>query len=525
MIDMEEDSLQIEAIPLMNVEYSENPEIVSKYLKDESSALLGYAERVYFPKSSPEISEVLKEAANAGVKITASGAGSSVTGARVPRCGGWVLSMEKFRRVSTDSLGGSYAELKGRNASIGISTDARRALVPPGLSLLEISEMLAPLGLVYPPDPTESSAMLGGTAATNASGARTYKYGPTRNWIAGAEIIIPGGEILHLHRKRECINGRRILVPEIGIDTEFPASYPCLDIKNAAGLYLRENMDLIDLFVGCEGILGIFGEIEIKLLAAPKNIFTCVFFFQEADASLDFVDRLIDGTAGVQPLCIEFFDGKSLDFMRSAHPSIPSRQSAALLLEIEYDRPSQHNPYPYPLEIERLAKTAGMSGSSRNWAAVGRDVLKMKAFRHSLPESVNSYVKTRAGKLGTDMAVPRKSFRQFFKACSAAEDCGVKTVCFGHIGNSHLHLNFLPENKEELEKAKAKYLDLAELAVSLGGTISAEHGVGKKTVRSRSGETIPYLELMLGKENMQAIRNIKSAFDPACILNPGNMIC
>jgi D-lactate dehydrogenase (cytochrome) len=156
-------------------------------------------------------------------------------------------------------------------------------------------------------------------------------------------------------------------------------------------------------------------------------------------------------------------------------------------------------------------------------AAGGREDVRL--FRHSLPEAVNEFVRRRVGKIGSDMAVPHEQLREMMNAYQEeSETSGVRFLMFGHVGDDHVHLNYLPEDEAEAGRALAAYSRLARKAVALGGTISAEHGVGKKTILDEGGRRIPYLDVLLGETGLRAIARVKKALDPRCILNVGNMV-
>lgn len=515
---------------------TDDPEKIRSYLSDESSAMSGSAERVFYPQHAGHISTVLRAAAREEKKVTVSAAGTSITGARVPLAGGWILSIERLRRIDleenaediTPSPPAGFVLVRYRDTSFFLNPETRQAIAPVGITLSEFKEALAPYNLVYPPDPTEMTAMLGGTIATNASGARSFHYEPTRRWVRGLRVVLPTGELVNI-RRNECRarNGMFSIETDAGTTAvSLPRGYPVFRSKNAAGLFLADGMDLVDLFIGNEGLLGVVTTVHVDLVEVPRDVLTCVAFFRSIDDGLAFVDVLrhgdVDGVS--KPLSLEYFDRRALAFIREAFPEIPPDAAGAVLFEFEYSRVVQHNPYPAGTVLAPWIALLEAHRAISTWNVTGRDISRVREFRHALPEAVNTYVRARVGKLGTDMAVPARHFRAMVEAYDEADTCGVKTVFFGHIGDCHLHLNFLPENRDELALARKKYLELARLAVRLGGTISAEHGVGKKTIEDEEGNTIPYLEVMLGADGLRAIHAFKKSLDPRFILNPGNMV-
>ena len=224
---------------------------------------------------------------------------------------------------------------------------------------------------------------------------------------------------------------------------------------------------------------------------------------------------------GLPVLLLEYFDGNSLRFMQ--HPAVRGEYAAAVYTEIVGDLD----------EAEALLEALEAHEVAQDWfAETVEDHKEQREFRHSLPEGVNTYVRRQGShKLGTDFAVPAAHFPVMLELYrglgqqfrEAFPHDGEHWLMFGHIGNYHLHFNFLPRNEEELDFAGDLYAQLAQAAVAMGGTISAEHGVGKKTIKL-DGERVPYLQVMYGKEGLQQIAATKRALDPNWILNPGNMV-
>jgi D-lactate dehydrogenase (cytochrome) len=502
---------------------------LGRYQQDESSAFAGRSTRALIPTDVAGVCDVLDAARRSREPVTVRAAGTSITGAPVPTCGGWVLATERIRNLEglpdpTAVTGEAEATLiRGPDYSFSLLESERLAVVPPGLRLFEISASLERYGLTYPPDPTELSAMIGGTIATNASGARSYHYGATRNWVEGLLIVFPNGRFRWIRRGDYVAEGYTLpLPPEAGIPSiELPSSYPAVETKNAAGLYLRNRMDLVDLFIGSEGILGVIAGALLSLTDRPKRLLQTAAFFPTEETAFSFADLLReDGSA----LSIEYFDTASLEFMGEEYPDLPTGRHSCVLFEVEPPESGSGNPYPPGDYLEAWAKRLRAAGSSENWSVASEDIGAMKEFRHSLPEGVNRWVSGRKGKLGTDLAVPGDKFTELRRAYDQARAENLRTVLFGHLGQHHLHLNFLPATEEELTEARRRYLRLARTAVSLGGTVSAEHGVGKKQLVDEEGTLRPYLYFMHGPGGLRAIREIKRSFDPDWILNPDTMI-
>ncbi len=277
------------------------------YLTDASFIRDGYADRVVFPESDDDVAEILTEANRDRIPVTISGAGTGTVGGRVP-FGGIVLATDRLNRIKI------------------IDRTNDTAVAEAGVILADFQRAVESEGLLYPPDPTERGCFLGGTVATNASGARTFKYGPTRNYILGLKVVLASGEVLDLKRGhvRADSDGRM----RVGsVDVHLPDLKRPATRKNATGYFVAPQMDAIDLFIGSEGTLGVICEIETRLLPKPEGLLSGVVFFTgEADvlALVAYVRKHVDARA------LEFFDVESLNFLRQKYPTITESAVAAL---------------------------------------------------------------------------------------------------------------------------------------------------------------------------------------------------
>ncbi len=400
----------------------------------------------------------------AGVPITILGAGTGLTGGRVPQ-GGWAVSLEKFQRLEICP---------------------GRAIVGAGVSLEAVQAAASRTGQFYAPDPTETTASIGGTIATNASGSRSFRYGSTRRHVLRLRVAMTDGRVLDV-RRGDKIN---FDVPELPLPNT---------TKNTAGYSLAPGMDWIDLFVGSEGTLGIVIEAELQLLPAPADVLAGIVFLISDGAALDVVDAW-RGIPGLR--MIEYFDGRSLDFLRPHYPEIPGRAAAALLIEQENG------------DVDFWADHA----PEDSWFAVSdQDRERFRRFRHALPELVNDTMRRRGFlKLGSDYAVPVTRNREmlaFYHAELMQQE--LDYVIFGHIGDAHVHVNILPKSQPEFEAGQRLMLDFARHAVSLGGTVSAEHGLGKRKAH--------LLELQYTPAEIEAMKDVKRRLDPQWLLNRSNL--
>ncbi|MDO9537753.1 MAG: FAD-binding oxidoreductase [Thermoplasmata archaeon] len=504
---------------------NKDKETIRQYLSDESAAFSAKpdnVEAVYFPETEDELVEIIRTFKG---KITISGAGTGITGSRVPIHGGIVISTERMikpgKRVQCREL--SHKGLAG-DFFIYLDEEKHLAHAGPGTSISELACVL-PRNMIYPPDPTETSALLGGTVATNASGARCFYYGPTRNWVVGLRLVLSDGEVVDVRRGRTFADENGIInfTSETGKHYRIRIpEYHMPDVKNAAGLYSKPGMDLIDLFIGSEGILGIISEISIKLIRVDKEPVSILAFFRSENDAMGYVDIIRDmKDRGI--LAIEYFDRNALDFIRAQFPEIKPDLDAAILLEMKAESLDT---------LAEISELLSRFNEVEDWCATtSSDLRDLKEFRHSLPDSVNAYLKRHESyKIGTDFVVPVRQFpRMMTKYKEVGEKfkhrfprTGTHYVIFGHIGDCHLHFNFITASDGERVYAKELYLELARTAIALGGTISGEHGVGKKTLLVE-GRNIPYLELMYGESGIREIARVKRELDPELRLNVGNM--
>ncbi|HYI97420.1 MAG TPA: FAD-binding oxidoreductase [Bryobacteraceae bacterium] len=444
---------------------------ISPYLTD-ASGFSGWADKVLVPADEQQVVEILKNAVATSTPVTVVGAGYGLTGGRVAQ-GGWVISLEKFRRL----------EIHNGFARAGAA-----------MSLLELRDAARPSGQFYAPDPTEINSSVGGTIATNASGSRSFRYGSTRRHLNAVRVALMDGRVV-AYRRGDAID---FPVPPLPIPnvTKYTAGYP-----------LRPGMDWIDLFCGSEGTLGVVLEAELSLLPIPDDLFTAIIFFASDDDAINAVEAWRP-TPRLQML--EYVDRKALDMIRGRFPDIPRQAEAALLIE------SQGEADVDDWEQRLQAASALIDGS---WFAVSaQDRERFRRFRHTLPEVVIDTVRRRGFKqIGTDYAVPLHRNRDILKVYHErldAADIGLY-MCFGHIGDAHVHINVLPETAQQAETASALLMDLAKEVVAMGGTVSAEHGLGKQKAH--------LLSLQYTPEHIEAMMAVKRRMDPQWLLGRGTL--
>ncbi len=485
-------------------------DIIGGYFQDHSGLRGGFADKVYIPENESELSSVLKEASKTKTSVTISGAGTGVTGGRVP-FGGIVVSLENLNHI------GAVKDLKNGAATITVGSAAR---------ISDIKAQAASAGYMYAPDPTEQTATIGGNIASNASGSRGFKFGPTRKYTHSMRVVLADGEIAVLDRGDHKAASDNILrfstVSGKIVSVRLPG-YKLPSIKNAAGYYNEPGMDALDLFIGQEGTLGIITEATLALVPFLDAAFSGVAFFRSKEESWRFARHIRELSKAarssgrkdsVDALTIEYFDHSALQLLKSDQKDIPDFAHAAIFFE--QDCEDQY--LEHVVELWRSILNQHEVALENVWFAMTEKTREaLREFRHLLPEKINEIV-ARNGmpKVGTDLAVPKNHFKAMMKAYDQVlGETNIPYMIFGHIGECHMHANILPANKTEYDIARAAYIDLVSLALSLGGTVSAEHGIGKtKHI---------FLEQMLGKQGIAELARVKFALDPAWILNPGNM--
>src|SRR5688572_8368070 len=235
------------------------PDEIESFLTDASHMLEGHADEVVFPESGEEVAEILKTATHNQTPVTVSGAGTGTVGGRIPYAG-MVLATDKLNQLR----------------SIVHEDKNGRAVAEAGVILSNFQRFVESEGLLYPPDPTERSCFLGGTVATNASGARTFKYGPTRNYVQRLKIALAAGDLIDLRRGEVQADARgQIRIPLAAggfIEAQLPSYQMPVTRKHASGYYVAPEMDVLDLFIGSEGTLGVIVEIETALVPKPEGL-------------------------------------------------------------------------------------------------------------------------------------------------------------------------------------------------------------------------------------------------------------
>jgi FAD/FMN-containing dehydrogenase len=434
----------------------------------DASGYPGHADQTFSPDTGQQVAELLRRASAEKIPVTATGALTGLAGGAAPQ-GGWAISLSRFRKLEVS---------KG---SVRVGS---------GVALRDVQAAAVNSGQFYAPDPTENTASIGGNVAANASGSRSFRYGSTRRHVKALRVVFMDGSIREIRRGEK-------------IDFDVPAISLPRTTKLSAGYPLVPGMDLVDLIIGSEGTLDLVTEAELQLLPAPGERLGGVVFFKSEAAAMDAVERWRP-TPGLN--MIEYIDHASLQMMDVPH-------MAALMIELEAIQASDGEDG----EIADIDMTGALESDS--WFAMSAtDRERFRAFRHSLAEKANDRVRrTGFTKIGTDYAVPLDKSRDMMAAYRKALDVAFpgKYVIYGHIGDAHVHVNAFPESKEQYENGKAVMTDLARIAVSLGGTVGAEHGLGKRKTH--------LLEIQYPPDQIEAMKNVKRRFDPDWLLGRGTL--
>jgi len=494
-----------------------------QYLHDESRLAAERVEALHFPTTAEEVVAAVRAVRHAGHRAAISAARTGITGAAVPIGAEEIISLDqlRFTPVVRRTGDGGWAVRVAAGTSLAELADA-----------LEHGPCEYPDGrperpLFYPIDSTEMSAHVGGTIATNASGARTLHYGPTRDWVDWLKLVTADGRILALRRGEVTAAGTLIYRRPDGSAAELHVpDLPMPPTKHTAGYHLRGGMDALDLFIGSEGTLGIICEAELRLAEKPGNRLFLTQFADGPDQVVAFV-RACKETDGLTPLALEYIGPGALALVRSKGRQtqaylevsrLPEDARAAVYTELPFGDEAELDRVHAAL-CEALA-SAGLD-PARSWAGfTDQDMEQMKRLRHAVPETVNALIGRRKRdipelhKVGTDMAVPDAALPEMMAHYHRVlEREGIEFVVFGHIGNGHVHVNMLPTSAEQLDRAKEIYADFAREAVRLGGSVAAEHGIGR--IKKE------FLSIQFGEEELEAMRAIRRTLDPDGILNPG----
>ncbi len=411
------------------------------------------------PVSADEVSGVLKIANEEGIPVVPRGAGSGFSGGAVPVKGGIILSIERMNRI------------------LEIDEEEMIAIVEPGVVNGALQREVERRWLFYPPDPSSMDfCTIGGNIGHGASGARAIKYGGTKDYVLGLEVVLPTGEIM-----------------KTGVKTP----------KSVAGY------DLTRLLIGSEGTLGVVTKATLKLLPLPESVVTYLTLFKTIEEAVDIVVKII--LSRIVPRALEFVDQETIRTVKD-NLALPLSEETGALLIIELDG----NP--------EAVKRDGLK--IREICEKGRAIDVMTAETKEERERIwkarrsvsQSLYKISPAKINEDIVVPRKRLPEMVRELKRIGDkYSLRVVGFGHAGDGNIHVNIMTDrrNKEEYQRAQDAVKEVFEAVVRLEGTISGEHGIGLTKA--------PYLGIEKEEIEIEMMKRIKRAFDPKGILNPGKI--
>ena len=431
------------------------------YSKDYTENLSFCPEVIIKPHNTKEVSEIIKLANELNIPVVPRGGGTGLSGGALAIYGGICLSMERFKKI------------------IEIDEENFQAIVEPGVITQVLMEECEKLGLYYPPDPSsKGSSFLGGNLAECSGGPRAVKYGVTKDYVLGLEFVTPTGEIIN--------SGARVL-------------------KNVTGYNLTQ------LLIGSEGTLGIITKIIFKLVPLPKYKKLMLAAFNNIEDCAKTVSKIFQ--AGITPSALELMENSA---MKAAEHQLgkkfPNGEAAAQLL-IEVDGNYEESLYK---DIEIIAEIVNDNGAYD--VILAEDKQKMDEL-WSLRRCIGEAVKSISEYKEEDTVVPRSRIPELIKGVKEiSAQYGITTICYGHAGDGNVHVNILKDKLDDKSwenNLETAIKEIFRLTVSLGGTISGEHGIGYSQKN--------YLPIALGKDEIMLMKNIKKTMDPNNIMNPGKI--
>jgi D-lactate dehydrogenase (cytochrome) len=507
-----------------------DPDVVSRFLEDAAHYPGGNAAGVLRPRSVAEVSACLRERR----RILPVGAQSSLTGGATP-LGDVVLSTERLTTLAIEP-----AHIR---AGAGVTLEA-------------VQRALERVGRWFPPVPTYLGATVGGAIATCAAGAATFKYGSVRPWVDAITVVLAGGDILQIKRGEVFASADGIFEITAASGTRTvripPLEMPAVE-KHSAGYYCAPEMDLIDLFIGSEGTLGVVAEAVLR--TAPERgpvVRALVQLSSEAEA-MALVDHLRNNADedyaspnpfGLDVAAIEHMDARSLAVVREdgvdRKLNITIRPDTAVMLLIEIElRPADRGRDLWPEFQDALEDEAPDTPVRRlsvlldEWDALDRTEIAMpsderraRAFaelREAVPAGVNrrvalaqQQIDPRISKTAADMIVPFDRFADMMRICRRLfAERGLDLAVWGHISDGNVHPNVIPRSADEVRMGQDAILALGAEVIRMGGCPLAEHGVGRSTIKQE------LLRLLYGDAGVAAMRAIKLSLDPQGLLAPG----
>lgn len=449
----------IQALGAENV-LSEQEDLMT-YAYDATAAMKHFKpDVVVSPLSTEQVAEVVKIAVRYKLPIYTRGSGTNLSGGTIPTEGGIVLSMLNLNKI------------------LEVDQDNLTATVQPGVIIQALNDQVVKHGLLYPPDPgTITTATMGGSVAECSGGLRGLKYGVTKHYIMGLQIVLANGEVIRWGGKT---------------------------VKNVTGY------DLVALFTGSEGTLGIITEIIVKLIPAPEARKSIMAIFDDVDKAGNAIAAIIRNK--IIPATLEIMDNVTIQTVENyVHAGLPMDAQAVLLCEVDgykevVDREA--------VLVEQILNQEGAVEVKIAKDDKERDLLWL-ARRSALP----ALAQKRPTTVLEDATVPRSKIPDMLKAIRRiATKHKLQIATFGHAGDGNLHPTILTDERdlEEMKRVHLAVDEIFETALALGGTLSGEHGIGIAKMK--------FLDLEFGEAGVAALRRIKESLDPNYMMNPGKMI-
>ena len=435
------------------------PEDLIPYSFDGTAGMQQMPGCVVFAKTTEQIAAILKQANETKTAIVTRGSGTGLSGGSLPSPDCIVLCTVKMDKI---------LELDRANLTL---------LVEPGATTLQVADAAAAAGLFYPPDPGSMKiSTIGGNVAENSGGLRGLKYGVTRNYVMGMEVVLPNGEVLWTGNK--CV-------------------------KDVAGYSLK------DLFIGSEGTLGVITKVLLRLIPKPAAKKTMVATFAQMDQAAEAVSAII--AAQIIPCTLEFLDRLTIHCVEDyARIGLPLDCEALLLMETD------GHPVVVAEEAARMEKICREHGCLE--VRVAKDETEAGKLASARRSAFSALARVAPTTILEDATVPRSELAKMIRFVEAtAKKYRLKIGTFGHMGDGNLHPTFLTDerNKEEMHRVEEAFKEIFAEAIRLGGTITGEHGVGlaKKS----------FLPAFAGEAQMRVMRALRQTLDPNGVLNPGKM--
>jgi glycolate oxidase len=444
---------------ISGVEISSEYEDLICYGFDASIVDEGLPRAVAWPKSAEDVVKIVRYAAEQDLKIIPRGAGTGMAGASVPnREDSIILSFERMRKI------------------IDIDTNNMTAVVEPGTVNGRLQRELEHLGFFYPPDPASLNVCtIGGNIATNAGGPRAVKYGVTRDYVLELEAVLPDGSLVTL--------GGRTYKRVVGYD-------------------------LKQLLIGAEGTLAVITKIRLKILPQPEDIVTLLIQFRSIDLAGEAVSRIM--TSRIIPRTLEFLDSSAIKVIEQYKPTgLPTDVGALLLVELD------GQPSTIQKEAEKIVAICRDLGGESAMAADKLAREKLWDARRSISPALYHL---KPNKINEDIVVPRDKIPIVLsKLRQLSEESGILIVSFGHAGDGNIHVNVMADKNdaEEYSKGLALIEKIFDMTLSVGGSLSGEHGIGLAK--------LPYIDKEIKGREMQLMKDIKRLIDPKNMMNPGKI--